>query len=372
MPFLHRFRERYERDFAEREDAMHFRVTNQKHAQLLTDRLCAMVAQGKIQRSTFRKVYIQRSAFSKYQLTTVCDRYTKPCVNFCKKWFAVWASSMKPNGNGAVVSVAAFALAAVFAISFCSLSGEKRRLEAEKNQLAAENAQLNTNVDSLTNTVDALVNDNKQKDQQIQDEKDKNDTLRQEQAEQLGGLVDGLASRSESHSAATTQIAQIREAIYTLLADSPEDADALLTKLAQEEAKVNWHYNHIPDYYPTYGTLTSRYGYRRDPVSGAYTSLHAGIDIGNVVGTPIHAAGEGTVIMSGTYGNYGLCVIIDHGNGYKTLYGHMSKLLVSVGDVVSKSERIGLMGATGRVTGSHLHFEVHLNNKTIDPFKVVG
>lgn len=352
---------------------MHFRVTNQKHAQLLTDRLCAMAAQGMIQRSTFRKVYIQRSAISKSQIHTLYIKYTEPCVNFCKKWFSVWASSMKPNGNGAVVSVATMALAAIFAISFCSLSGEKRRLEAEKHQLMAENAQLNTDVHSLSNTVDELVSDNKEKDQQIQDEKDKNDSLRQEHAAQLGDLVDGLASRSESYSAATTQIAQLREAIYVLLADAdPMETDALLAKLDAEEAKVKWHYNHIPDYYPTYGTLTSKYGYRRDPVSGAYTALHAGVDIANVVGTPIYAAGEGTVVMAGTYGNYGLCVIIDHGNGYKTLYGHMSKLLVSAGDVVSKSERIGLMGATGRVTGSHLHFEVHLNNKTIDPFNVIG
>ncbi len=352
---------------------MHFRVTDRKHAELLTNRLCAAVAQGTVQRSTFRKVYIQRSAVSKRQI----GAYTKPCVDFCKKYLNIWMSSLKPNGNGAVASVAAFALAAIVAISFCSLSGEKRRLEAEKDHLLAQNAQLNTNVDSLTNTVDEITGINKEQDQLIKDTQEKLDSIEKEQAEAyekyLEDLVNGLASRSESQSAATTQIAKIREAINVLLADAnPEEADALLAKLATEEAKVNWHYNHLPDYYPTYGTLTSRFGYRRDPVSGSYTSLHAGIDIANGVGTPIHAAGEGTVIMAGTYGNYGLCVIIDHGNGYKTLYGHMSKLLVSTGDVVSKSERIGLMGATGRVTGSHLHFEVHQNNTPIDPFKFVG
>ena len=90
------------------------------------------------------------------------------------------------------------------------------------------------------------------------------------------------------------------------------------------------------------------------------------------IGTPIYASDGGTVITSGYSGAYGMCIDIDHGNGYVTKYGHCSKLLVNVGEKVYQGQQIALMGSTGRSTGSHLHFEIIQNGSRIDPEPKLG
>ena len=116
--------------------------------------------------------------------------------------------------------------------------------------------------------------------------------------------------------------------------------------------------------WPTNGTLTSKYGSRN--IFGG-TSFHGGIDIANSYGTDIVAADGGEVIYAGWMSGYGYLVQIDHQNGYVTYYGHNSSLLVSVGDKVFKGQHIAEMGATGRVTGTHCHFEVRLNGERQNP-----
>ena len=104
-------------------------------------------------------------------------------------------------------------------------------------------------------------------------------------------------------------------------------------------------------------TISSPYGWRIDPINGS-RSLHTGIDIsGTGMGSPIYAADNGVVIKAEYYGSYGNCVIIDHNNGYYTLYGHMVRINTSVGATVAKGQVIGGVGATGRATGPHLHYE---------------
>lgn len=126
----------------------------------------------------------------------------------------------------------------------------------------------------------------------------------------------------------------------------------------------------LPNLSPTYGRLTSRFGGRRDPINRRY-SYHSGIDLANSSGTSIRAAGRGKVIFAGYKRGLGNTVIIDHGYGYKSLYGHNSRLLVKVGDRVSKGQTISRMGSSGRSTGSHLHFEIHKNNVPINPYTVL-
>ena len=116
--------------------------------------------------------------------------------------------------------------------------------------------------------------------------------------------------------------------------------------------------------WPTSGSLTSKYGYRT--IFGG-SDFHGGIDIANKKGTDIVAADGGVVIHAGWMSSYGYLIIIDHQNGYTTYYGHNSKLLVSEGDKVYKGEHIAEMGATGRVTGTHCHFEVRYNDERQNP-----
>lgn len=112
--------------------------------------------------------------------------------------------------------------------------------------------------------------------------------------------------------------------------------------------------------------ISSSFGNRLHPTLNVW-KFHTGIDIGCSAGKDIVAAASGKVIMSQWYGGYGNCVMIDHGGGIVTLYGHASKLLVSKGQVVKQGQVIALVGSTGRSTGPHLHFEVRKNGQYIDP-----
>lgn len=116
---------------------------------------------------------------------------------------------------------------------------------------------------------------------------------------------------------------------------------------------------------PVSGVLTSRFGAR-------WGRTHTGVDIGASTGTTIKAANSGTVIFSGWKGTLGKLVVISHGNGIQTYYGHCSSLLVSAGETVSSGQAIAKVGSTGRSTGPHLHFEIRVNGSAINPQSYIG
>lgn len=117
---------------------------------------------------------------------------------------------------------------------------------------------------------------------------------------------------------------------------------------------------------PCLGEVTSGFGWRMHPVLG-YERFHSGIDIGADYGSTIYAAEQGLVIFAGWYGGYGNAVIIDHGGGITTLYGHTSELYVSEGQTVQRGQAIAAVGSTGLSTGPHLHFEVRREGEPTDP-----
>ncbi|HEU0132006.1 MAG TPA: M23 family metallopeptidase [Mycobacteriales bacterium] len=120
--------------------------------------------------------------------------------------------------------------------------------------------------------------------------------------------------------------------------------------------------------WPTPGPVTSGFGWRIHPIYG-YRRFHAGVDIGAPTGQPIVAALGGVVVTAGPLGTYGNLVVVDHGNGFATAYGHQSRVLVRVGQRVARGERIGLVGATGAATGPHLHFETRVDGDPVDPLR---
>lgn len=117
---------------------------------------------------------------------------------------------------------------------------------------------------------------------------------------------------------------------------------------------------------PVSGTITSRFGYRSSP-GGIGSTNHKGLDIAAKAGTPIYASAGGTVSYSGYKGTLGKLVIINHGNGVETYYGHCSSLNVSVGQKVETGAKIAAVGKTGAATGYHLHLEIHINGKAVNP-----
>ena len=117
---------------------------------------------------------------------------------------------------------------------------------------------------------------------------------------------------------------------------------------------------------PTTGPMTSRYGYRFHPILKV-NRLHAGVDFGAPAGSPIRAAADGVVAWAGYKGGFGNTIIIDHGGGIMTLYGHSSRLFVGTGARVKRGDRIAAVGSTGLSTAPHLHFEVRVNGRPVDP-----
>jgi murein DD-endopeptidase MepM/ murein hydrolase activator NlpD len=113
-------------------------------------------------------------------------------------------------------------------------------------------------------------------------------------------------------------------------------------------------------------SFTSNFGVRSDPFNGSHR-MHQGVDIPGAIGTPVYATADGVVSRAGWTGGYGNLVEINHGNGLQTRYGHLSKLIAEPNQRVVRGQLIGLMGSTGRSTGSHLHYEVRIAGGAVNP-----
>ena len=160
-----------------------------------------------------------------------------------------------------------------------------------------------------------------------------------------------------------------------------EDLDLLATAVGQEGprlrelARVTTRTGRIvhalPLRWPVRGPVKSGFGLRRSPWNGA-REVHEGIDIGSPPGTPIESPAAGTVVEASSQGGLGKHVTLDHGNGVRSRYGHLKKLDVKVGQRVAKGQVIGLVGSTGRSTGPHLHYEVVVAGKPVDPSPFLG
>jgi murein DD-endopeptidase MepM/ murein hydrolase activator NlpD len=121
-----------------------------------------------------------------------------------------------------------------------------------------------------------------------------------------------------------------------------------------------------PNIWPVKGAITSHYGNRSDPFSGD-AELHLGLDISALYNTQVHVPADGRVIYAQRKAAYGNLLIIDHGNGLTTRFGHLSRFIVKVGQKVKRNEVVGLVGTTGRTTAPHLHYEVRMNDRAVNP-----
>jgi murein DD-endopeptidase MepM/ murein hydrolase activator NlpD len=124
----------------------------------------------------------------------------------------------------------------------------------------------------------------------------------------------------------------------------------------------------VPTIWPVRGHITAGFGQRMDPLSGE-GAFHAGLDIAAPFGSKVEAAADGMVLFAARDAGYGLVVLIDHGYGTSTLYGHLSAIHVMVGQEVRRGQVVGAIGATGRTTGPHLHYEIRINDTPVNPSK---
>ena len=165
---------------------------------------------------------------------------------------------------------------------------------------------------------------------------------------------------------ARTQQDAAKQMEADLIALSNEIRQMIQSRMQQNSGSDQIVHGNGTFIWPCNGPITSPFGYRTHPIFGT-TIYHSGIDIGVDYNTPIHAADGGTVILAGWCGGYGNAVIIDHGNGLQTLYGHNTSVAVSEGQTVSQGQVIAYSGSTGYSTGPHCHFEVRRNGEAVDP-----
>ncbi len=125
--------------------------------------------------------------------------------------------------------------------------------------------------------------------------------------------------------------------------------------------------NYLPTIWAHLGKINNEFGFRRNPFGGRSYEFHPGMDIDGERGDMVVAPANGTVVSAGYKGGYGNMVEIDHGNGLTTFYGHMSKIEAEAGETITRGQLLGYIGSTGRSTGPHLHFELRLNDKPINP-----
>jgi murein DD-endopeptidase MepM/ murein hydrolase activator NlpD len=181
---------------------------------------------------------------------------------------------------------------------------------------------------------------------------------------------------------ATTERAARQEAAYALSGlTNTEDTFGLLRILLEglesrlinvrrDVERRNALADATPSMWPVHGWLSSTMGWRKDPITGN-ADYHSGLDIAGERGQPVFATATGTVTLVGYRGAYGNLVIIDHGFGLESRYGHLSAFDVRVGDQVKRGDVIGRVGRTGRATGYHLHYEVLANNQLLNPLRLL-
>jgi murein DD-endopeptidase MepM/ murein hydrolase activator NlpD len=152
--------------------------------------------------------------------------------------------------------------------------------------------------------------------------------------------------------------------VITKAPKAPEPAS--LAKLKEDFRIKRLTLRWMPVAWPIHGVSTSNYGYRVDPINKTPT-IHPGCDIGAPLGTPVYASGMAKVKSAGWDNGYGWMIVLTHGQGVESIYGHLSKINVVAGQVVARGQQIGLVGSTGRSTGPHLHFGILVNGKNVDP-----
>lgn len=245
-------------------------------------------------------------------------------------------------------------------IASCKLS----RLEQRNQEILQSYAELKQDADSLGGLLAFMEQHD------IQLRMYKNMDILPEDARQLG--VGGPAVETsemtllrEMDSPHYQEVAEIERSIDWLLRRALYQQESF-TEIGKKLTIEDYMLDHTPSITPAEGYLTSGFGYRIDPFLHCI-KMHTGVDIANEPGTPIMASADGVVSFTGYLSGYGLTIKIDHGNEIETLYGHLSGFYVQEGQSVLRGDVIGTMGNTGRSTGPHLHYEVRVAGRPINP-----
>ena len=219
------------------------------------------------------------------------------------------------------------------------------RIEQENNRLRIENERQRQQLKKLENRVDA-IEDASRRLSEISG-------MPSEQQEQQEGGTSAHGAGGPALDAASVELLEVRAARLEM--------DLRVYEAALKERA------RVPSIWPVEGESTDSFGYRGNPFGGGSSEFHPGQDIAAPRGTPVLAPADGRVVEAGWKNGYGQTVVLDHGNGLTTRYGHLSKVEVEAGQELRRGEELGLVGSTGRSTGPHLHYEVRLGDLPVSP-----
>lgn len=188
-------------------------------------------------------------------------------------------------------------------------------------------------------------------------------------ARAMGGNVGSSARPESAYTSALTALAN-PEDTFGLLRTLLEGLESRLHVVRRNVERRNALADATPSIWPAHGWLSSTMGRRKDPLTGG-SDFHAGLDIAGDKGQPVYATAAGVVKRAGYQGEYGNLIVIDHGFGLESRYGHLSGFQIQKGAHVKRGDLIGRLGSTGRSTGSHLHYEVLANGRLLNPLKLL-
>jgi hypothetical protein len=264
------------------------------------------------------------------------------------------------------VVISLFIIAGLYsAISFIKSTVDKQRLAdlTEENQvLSAKLGDLESTVTHLKGEMSKIIN----KDEQIRLVFDFPPIDSDVREVGIGGEFVTEPVVNSEVGQRTWLVQEDIEKIRRQLELENASTEELLKMVRQRKVRLD----HMPTINPCDGFVSRGFGMHNDPFTGSY-QMHKGIDIAAPKGTPVHASADGVVIGTTYQAGLGNLVVIDHGNGYATTYGHLSKIMVATGHKVARGEVIGLVGSTGYSTGPHLHYEVHENGRAVNPSKYI-
>ncbi|MCP4569713.1 MAG: M23 family metallopeptidase [FCB group bacterium] len=246
---------------------------------------------------------------------------------------------------------------------------DQRVDRARMAKLIDENAMLSEQYTALEETIDILQNDYGvlvSKEEAIRDIFDLPAIDSETRMLGIGGPTDPDLASATPATATAMEISAEVDKLLRLSGFERERYQEIYDKLQEKRDLLD----HTPSIMPTRGYFSRGYGYKNDPFTG-FRQFHPGLDIANKTGTPILATADGKVISARINGGLGKMIVIDHGYGYKTRYGHLSAYKVKVGQRVKRGNIIADMGNTGYSTGPHLHYEVIKNGKAVNAYKYI-
>lgn len=246
-----------------------------------------------------------------------------------------------------------------------SRAADDRAIMEENSALRGELLQIQQKVAQINRTLDRVEQlDQKLRQISMLSDPDRNLAIGPVAAKQGEGELDGKPLVLDPEDGPTVE----------------SKLDALSTEAAKQEQSLQELQEYFedqrsllasaPSIWPARGFVTSDFGHRLDPYTAART-MHEGLDIAVPFGTPVEAPADGTVVFASTEGGYGNVLVIDHGYGIKTRYGHLSQILVKAGQHVHRGDKVALSGNTGRSTGPHVHYEVRVNGIPQNPRKFI-